>query len=877
MSEQEGFSSRRLIFVVAAAASLLVLASLLTVIFGQTRENALAQSKASLDGTAYVLNRQIAQTFAKVDVVLRLVARDYPRFSALPAATVNAELKALLDTIPESQSLRIADATGRFRFDASGTLPQVVISDRAYFRRHQSAPDSGLVFSEPIFARVTNNWVITLSRRVNHPDGSYAGHVQAAINAEDFNRLFAQINRPAAEEIIMLDRQKRVVAHSSMGTASLGEAYNDLPALGADSSKLFSLEAVGDYPFDIVVTSSRDEALKIWREKVWAYGISSVFLMLVLVILVVFWQRNYNLACTKASEMSKAFDDAERQARQLLDSVPDPAWLRDRNGIFVAVNAAYLRFCGKSRAEVIGKKVDDVWPAKMAAIFGARDEQILASGEAIRAEGSHPMAGGKMRHYEYELTPLYDKSGDISGVAGFARDVTERQEAADRILFLLGHDTLTTLPNRIALQSTMAHAVAKGRSRNTLIALLLLDLDHFKGFNDTLGPGMGDRILFEVAGRLKESVQEKDTVSRQSGDEFAILINDCGNVSMVALIAERLMASIRRPLLLDGHDIALTACIGISIYPEDGDDVEALLKNADTALHAAKAVGRDSYRFFEAEMNSIIGERLRMEHDLRQALAKRELFLDYQPQYDTRDGRMLGVEALLRWRHPQHGLISPASFIPIAEETGLIVSIGEWVLDEACRQNAAWLAAGCGPLVVAVNLSALQITQPGLSATVSAALRRHALPPELLELEITESVLMRDTDRALAVLSELRQIGIKVSIDDFGTGYSSLNYLKRLPLDKLKIDQSFVRDLPRDANDVAITQAIIAISSKLGLAVIAEGVETREQFEFLRSNGCDQIQGFYFSRPRPPAEIIDEFKGAKPGAPAFSVPEICFQ
>jgi EAL domain-containing protein (putative c-di-GMP-specific phosphodiesterase class I) len=276
-------------------------------------------------------------------------------------------------------------------------------------------------------------------------------------------------------------------------------------------------------------------------------------------------------------------------------------------------------------------------------------------------------------------------------------------------------------------------------------------------------------------------------------------------------------------------------------------------------------------------MNSIIGERLRLEHDLRQALAKRELFLDYQPQYDTRDGRMLGVEALLRWRHPQHGLISPASFIPIAEETGLIVSIGEWVLDEACRQNAAWLAAGCGPLVVAVNLSALQITQPGLSATVSAALRRHALPPELLELEITESVLMRDTDRALAVLSELRQIGIKVSIDDFGTGYSSLNYLKRLPLDKLKIDQSFVRDLPRDANDVAITQAIIAISSKLGLAVIAEGVETREQFEFLRSNGCDQIQGFYFSRPRPPAEIIDEFKGAKPGAPAFSVPEICFQ
>lgn len=877
MSEQEGFSSRRLVFVVAAAASLLVLASLLTVIFGQTRESALAQAQAGLDGTAYVLNRQIAQTFAKIDVVLRLVARDYPRFSALPGAAANAELKALLDTIPESQSLRIVDATGRFRFDASGSLPQVDISDRAYFRQHQSDPKSGLVFSEPIFARITSNWVITLSRRLNNPDGSFAGHVQAAINAEDFSRLFAGINRPAAEEIIMLDRQRRVVAHTALEPAALGQAYEDLPALETDDGKLFSREAVGDYPFDIIVISSRDEALKTWREKILAYGISIFFLMLLLVVLLYFWSRNYNQACTIASALSQAFDDAEHQARELLDSVPDPAWLRDRNGVFVAVNAAYLRFCGKSRAEVIGKKVYDVWPARMAAIFSARDEQILASGEAIQAEGSHPTAGGTMRHYEYELTPLHDKSGGISGVAGFVRDVTERQEAADRILFLLGHDTLTTLPNRLALQSTMAHAVAEGRSRNTLIALLLLDLDHFKGLNDTLGPGVGDRILFEVAGRLKESVQEKDTVSRQSGDEFAILINDCGNVSMVALIAERLLASIRRPLLLDGHDIALSACIGISIYPEDGDDVEALLKNADTALHAAKAVGRDSYRFFEAEMNSVIGERLRLEHDLRQALARRELFLDYQPQYDAGDGRMLGVEALLRWRHPQQGLISPASFIPIAEETGLIVSIGEWVLDEACRQNAAWLAAGCGPLVVAVNLSALQITQAGLSATVSAALRRHALPPALLELEITESVLMRDTDRALEVLSDLRRIGIKVSIDDFGTGYSSLNYLKRLPLDKLKIDRSFIRDLPRDANDVAITQAIIAISSKLGLAVIAEGVETREQFEFLRNNGCNQIQGFYFSRPRPPQEIIDEFRGGTPGNPELAAPEVCFQ
>lgn len=594
------------------------------------------------------------------------------------------------------------------------------------------------------------------------------------------------------------------------------------------------------------------------------YGISLSSLILLFAALLHFWPRSYRLAGKKSVASSSTLESGEQRAYQLLDSVPDPVWLRDASGRYIAVNAAYLSLCNKAREEVIGKQVADVWPAKMAAVFLARDKQIISNGQPIRKLGSQCGADGKLRHFEYELTPLSDARSRIAAVAGFARDVTERQEDAERIRFLAGHDTLTALPNRASLQSTMAHAVAEGRSRNTLIALLLLDIDHFKDFNDILGPGIGDRILLEVAGRIKGAVLDKDTVSRQGGDEFAILVNDCGGAAMVAVIAERILAALRHPLLLDSHKIDLTASIGISLYPADGDDVDALLKNADMALYTAKAGGRDCYCFFEAEMNAVIAERMHLEHDLREALIRQQLFLNYQPQYDALSGRMLGVEALIRWRHPRDGMIPPSRFIPIAEETGLIVSIGNWVLEEACRQGAAWQAAGCGPLTVAVNLSALQLAHPKLVAMVSAALDRHGLDPLLLELEITESVLMRDTDRALHVLNELRQLGIKISIDDFGTGYSSLSYLKRLPLDKLKIDQSFVRDLPQDSNDVAITQAIIALSSKLGFAVIAEGVETKAQYEFLRANGCNQIQGFYFGRPQPPEDIPGAFSRGAP-------------
>lgn len=876
MIEQDGFSSRRLVFAVAAVATLAILVTVLTLVLARTRESALAQQQHDLDAMARMFDRQVAQSFAKIDVVLRLVAREHNRLAALPQNLANDELKAMLETIPESQSLRIVDKTGRFRIDASGTLPDAVIADRAYFLQHKNNPDSGLVFSEPIFARITNNWVITLSRRLSNPDGSFSGHVQAAINADDFRRVFTEITHPPEGSIALLDSKGRLVARDPQVPELLGRVLAETPAQvairnGVTSGhynnpspvdgvrRVLSLRRVGEYPFYMVVAASEHQALEAWREKAWTYGVSIGFLILLLAALVFVWQRSFNLACKMAARMRSAFENAELQSRQLLDSVPDPAWLRDTTGRYIAVNSAYLGLCGKPREEVIGKRLEDVWPARMAAAFFAIDAKIIATGIPERDVGSQRRPDGKLRHYEYELTPLRDEFGRVASIAGFARDVTERQEAAEQIQFLVGHDTLTTLPNRVSLQSTMARAVAEGRGRNTLIALLLLDVDHFKDVNDTLGPGGGDHILFEIAGRLKETVMEKDTVSRQGGDEFAILINDCGSTAMIAVIAERILDALRRPLLIDGCEIALTASIGISLYPDDGDNFDALLKNADTALYTAKDAGRDNYRFFESEMNALIGERMRLEHDLRQALVRHELFLNYQPQYDALTGRMVGVEALLRWQHPQHGIILPSRFIPIAEETGLIVTIGEWVLEEACRQNAAWQAAGYGPLTVAVNLSARQLVLPGLSAMVSAVLTRNMLDPLLLELEITESVLMHDTDRALRVLGELREIGIKISIDDFGTGYSSLNYLKRLPLDTLKIDQSFVRDLPQDGNDVAITQAIIAISAKLGLTVIAEGVETRAQYEFLRANGCNQVQGFYFSRPRPPDEIPAAF------------------
>ena len=382
-----------------------------------------------------------------------------------------------------------------------------------------------------------------------------------------------------------------------------------------------------------------------------------------------------------------------------------------------------------------------------------------------------------------------------------------------------------------------------------MVAVLFIDLDRFKIINDTLGHDAGDQLLKQLARRLRDSLRESDTIGRQGGDEFVVLIEDVAEPGPVGGVAQKILDTVARPYSINGQEFHVTASVGISIYPDDGVDQQALLKNADIAMYRAKEQGKNNYKFYSTQMNSHSFERLALETSLRRAVERNEFLLHFQPKVDMRSGQITGVEALVRWQHPELGLLEPAHFVPLAEETGLIMSIGEWVLRTACAQAQAWIADGLPPIAVAVNVSARQFSREDLAASIMHTLRETALDPRLLELELTESTVMHNAERATEVLQQLSALGVRVAIDDFGTGYSSLSYLKRFPIDSVKIDRSFVLDVPGDKDDAAITLAVIAMAHSLRLRVTAEGVETPEQYAFLEENRCDEMQGHYFSKP----------------------------
>lgn len=425
------------------------------------------------------------------------------------------------------------------------------------------------------------------------------------------------------------------------------------------------------------------------------------------------------------------------------------------------------------------------------------------------------------------------------------------------------YDLLTQLPNRTLFREHCINALRRARREEQLVGVLYLDLDHFENINDSLGYAAADTLLGQVASRLRSVLRDADTLARLGADEFAVLVEAVGDETELALTAQRMQEALAEPFEVEGKTLYLTASIGISCHPGEGSEVEILMKNADTAMHAAKDAGRNQYSFFSAELNARALEFLNLKTALREALGRSELLLYYQPRVALDTGAIHGVEALLRWQHPEMGMVSPARFIPIAEQAGYIESIGEWVLQEGCRQQKAWLDAGLPALRMAINLSALQMRQADLVDRVRHILAETGLPAEYLELEITESALVEDQDAVADKLRAFREMGIAIALDDFGTGYSAMSYLKKFPLDYMKIDQSFVRGIPKDRNDVAITRTIVALASNLDLKVVVEGVETEEQLVFARNEGCDEFQGFFFSRPVPPAAIEELLRKAK--------------
>ena len=441
------------------------------------------------------------------------------------------------------------------------------------------------------------------------------------------------------------------------------------------------------------------------------------------------------------------------------------------------------------------------------------------------------------------------ESGGAALISGTVLDITARIRAESEIQHLINYDTLTGLPNRSLLHDRLRLAIAQAAQDGHSVWVLYLDLDRFKGVNDTLGHRAGDRLLQEMSRRLAACVRESDTLARLGGDEFVVVLNGVVSEKGVTTVAKKILALVSEPVLIDGHELYITASIGIAAYPMDGDDGHALLKHADLAMYKAKEQDRNNFYFFSHDLNIKVMERMMLETSMRKALERDEFFLLYQPQVDARTGRIVGVEALLRWNHPDMGLLTPDRFIYLAEETGFIVPLGEWVLLTACRQNKLWQEQGCDPVRVSVNLSGKQFGQQRLDEMISAILLETALDPQWLELEITESAIMKNAELNIDILRKLKEMGIALAIDDFGTGYSSLSYLKHFPLTRLKIDRSFVRDITINSDDAAIAEIIIAMAQTLKLSVIAEGVETRAQMEFLSFHNCVEMQGYLFSRP----------------------------
>ena len=428
-------------------------------------------------------------------------------------------------------------------------------------------------------------------------------------------------------------------------------------------------------------------------------------------------------------------------------------------------------------------------------------------------------------------------------------------EANEELTYLALHDNLTKLPNRALLEGRLRQAIGHADREKRLFALMFLDLDGFKAVNDAYGHSVGDLLLVEAAKRIEMRIRMQDTISRVGGDEF-VFLGDVGEPEDAAALAEKLLVLIREPFQIDGHELRMSVSIGIALYPGNGTNQRELLTNADAAMYHAKSLGRDSFRFFESSMNSHVQAHLELTQDLRRAMDRHELILYYQPKFEAPNGPAIGVEALLRWEHPTRGLMLPDDFISLAEKTGMIVPIGEWVLDEACRQMREWHDSGRQHWTMAVNLSAVQFGHPALIQMVQATLERHQLAPHCLTLEITESTAMRDADTSVVILQRLYEMGVRIAIDDFGTGYSSLLYLKRLPASELKIDRGFVRNLEHDSEDRAIVSAIVALGQTLDLKIVAEGVETLAQQEFLTDMGCDSLQGFLFGKPMPPMEFL---------------------
>ncbi|MBX9650324.1 MAG: EAL domain-containing protein [Xanthobacteraceae bacterium] len=843
-----------------------------TLMASNFRERALRNSERELENTVLLLARHFDQQLRDFEVVQRdlitfmrssgiATPENYQR--RMSSQEIHLMLRSKIDALSYVGGINVIDADGRLINGSSAwPAPAVNVADRAYFKSFKFDPRSPAMLVEPVYSRITGVWTTVIARKVTGPNGEFLGVIGRGIEPANFEKFFASVALGNGAAISMHHRDGTLLARyphvddmigKNFRTGGAGQlAVFDLPHSTSrltspidGEDRLISSRALTNFPIVIVAATTIPAALADWREQI-ALLIAVAGLSVLAISALLF------VVVRKLSQQHRASQQRLRLEKQRLDTAVNNM----TQGLLLFDATQHLVICNNRYIEMYGLSADVIKPGcsfhdviahrKQTGSFdGDVDRYVALVLRDIGQRNVMVIATPDGRSIQVVNEPTTD-----GGWLATHEDVTERRRAEARITHLAHYDALTDLPNRALFHEQLKRELPHA-SPGQQLAVLYIDIDEFKSVNDSLGHMIGDELLKSVAVSLGACVRETDFVARLGGDEFAIVQTGVKDSAEVTALVYRIFAAIRAPYECLGHQVTTDASIGIALAPRDGSDLDQILKNADLAMYAAKAAGRRTYRFFEPEMDAKVRARHVLETDLRQAIVDGGFEVYYQPCLSLQDDSITGCEALVRWRHPQRGMISPVDFIPIAEDTGLINQLGEWVLTTACMEAATWP----DHIKLAVNVSPVQFKSGTLSLKVVAALAASGLAASRLELEITEAVLIRDDDAALVVLHQLRDIGVRIALDDFGTGYSSLSYLQRFPFDKIKIDRCFVTDLASPEGSSAIVQAVVNIAADRHMTTTAEGVETEQQREALRALGCSEMQGYLFSAPKPAADI----------------------
>ncbi len=840
------------------------------------REDTWHNAQRAAADVVTTVSHDISRSLAVYNLSLQHVVDELrtPGIMELPTDVRGRVLFDRSTNAPYLGGILVLDQRGNVFIDSRSNVPRrASFANEEFFRHHRDHADDVLHIGRPFRDPAGGGGErLTLSRRLEFADGAFAGVVVGTIEIAYFRDTFSKIDLGADSGLTLTLADGTMLMRFPYREGDVGHHVGGSPVFNrilamrngsfvAASSidrteRQYTFQQVGDLPLYLTAAQATASISRTWRERVWFIGLLTIALLAACGTLALILTKEL----FRRSEAEARFFEESERLRVTLGSIGDAVMTTDCNGIVTYLNPVAERMSGMACAEARGRHSHDVLVITTSETTERVPNPVRIALQEQRVVGLaansvlHRHGGGNFA-IEDSAAPIRDRDGVIVGAVMVFHDVSESRAMANRMSHLAQHDALTDLPNRVLLQDRLAQAIERGHRNGTQAALLFLDLDRFKHVNDSLGHAAGDQLLVEASRRLRACVRDSDTVSRLGGDEFVVLLSDFHDEQGPARVAEKILATLGQPFTVGGQTVSVSASVGVSVYPRDGATVDELTRNADAAMYLAKQSGRNGYRFFTSELGRLAARRLHMERAIAEGLLRSQFVLHYQPQYRSDDGSFLGVEALVRWQL-DGTMIPPADFIPFAEETGQIIDLGDAVLTMACRQAVRWQANAPRPFTVSVNISAHQFRAPGFVERVRQILHDCGLRSHWLELEITETALMSGGERTDAILRQLRALGVTIALDDFGTGYSSLSYLRRFPVDRIKIDRSFVREIASSRSDSAIVQAVIDLGRNLGLRVIAEGVETVDQQRILAGLGCREVQGFLTGRPGPAEDVV---------------------